>query len=130
MEPENEFPQHQPWDNEFTLQDGKTPTVGPIYGLSEKELAEVRSYIKERLAKGHIRESKSPAGYPILFVPKKNGKLRMCVDYRKLNDITIKNSTLLPRINETLDRLHEADEFTKLDIIEAYYRIRVKEEEE
>jgi transposase InsO family protein len=126
VEPENELPQHQPWDHEITLQEGKTPTFGPIYGLSEKELAEVRSYIKERLAKGHIRESKSPAGYPILFVPKKNGKLRMCVDYRKLNDITIKNRYPLPNISELQDRLSHAKIFTALDLRDGYHLVRIK----
>src|SRR5207247_1344757 len=87
---ELELPEHQPWDHEITLQEGKTPTFEPIYALSEKELKETREYIKERLNKGHIQESKSPAGYPILFVPKKNGQMRMCVDYRKLSNKVIR----------------------------------------
>jgi len=129
-EPEHELPQHQPWDHEIKLQEGKQPTFGPIYGLSEKELAEVRSYIKERLAKGHIRPSKSPAGYPILFVLKKNGKLRMCVDYRKLNDITIKDRYPLPNISELQDRLAHAKIFTALDLRDGYHLVRIKKGDE
>ena len=94
------LPQHKPWDHEIKLEPGKQPTFGPIYSLSEKELATLRTYIDENLAKGFIRPSESPAGYPILFVPKKDKTLRLCVDYRKLNDITIKNRYLLLNISE------------------------------
>ena len=73
--------EHKPWDYEITLQEGKQLTFEPIYGLSEKHLKATREYIQERLAKGYIRESKSPAGYLILFVPKKSGNDRLCVDY-------------------------------------------------
>ena len=79
---------------------GKEPTFGPIYALSEKELKTLREGLDKDLARGFIRKSTSPAGYPILFVPKKDGLLRQCVDYRKLNDITIKNRYLLPNITE------------------------------
>jgi hypothetical protein len=71
-----------------------------IYPLSQKELAVLEEYIKENLKKGNIEYSKSSAGYPILFVPKKGGELRIYVDYRQLNDITIKDRHLLPLINE------------------------------
>ena len=70
----------------------------PIYGLSEPQLKAVREYIDENLAKGYIRESDSLAGFLILFVLKNDGTLRLCVDYRKLNDITRKNRYLLPNI--------------------------------
>ena len=85
------LPKHQPWDHEIKLQPGTEPGFGPIYQLSEKELQVLREYLEENLKKGFIRESQSPAGYLILFAPKKDGSLRLCVDYRKLNDITIKN---------------------------------------
>src|SRR5437764_13191104 len=78
------LPKHQPWDHTIPLQEGKQPTFRPVYSCSEKELEALRDYLDENLAKGFIRESSSPAGYPILFVPKKNGKLRLCVDYRKI----------------------------------------------
>ena len=78
--------------------EGKTPTALPIYSLSERELETLRKYIEENLAKGYIRPSKSLVRFPILFVPKKDGKLRICVDYRKLNNIIIKNRYTLPLI--------------------------------
>ena len=124
------LPRYQPWDHEIELEPGKEPTFGPIYALSEKELKVLREYIDENLKKGFIRESKSPAGYPILFAPKKDGSLRLCVDYRKLNDITIKNRYPLPNIGELQDRLGQAKIFTKLDLRGAYNLIRMKEGEE
>ena len=109
---------------------GKEPTFGPIYALSEKELETLREYLDENLKKGFIRPSDSPAGYSILFARKKDETLRLCVDYRKLNDITIKNRYPLPNIRELRDRLAGARYFTKLDLRGAYNLIRIKEGEE
>ena len=86
----------------------------------------MRDYIKDSLKKGWIRRSISPAGAPILFVAKKGGGLRLCVDYRGLNAITVKNRHALPLIDETLDRLVGAVVYTKLDMKDAYHRIRIK----
>lgn len=122
---EGALPKHQPWDHQIKLMEGKEPTFGPIYQLSEIELKALDEYLKVNLAKGFIRPSTSSAGYPILFIPKKNGKLRMCVDYRKLNDITVKNRYPLPNANELRDRLQGAQWFTKLDMRGAYNQIRV-----
>lgn len=124
------LPKHQPWDHEIPLVEGKFPSAQPIYSLSEKELTALREYIETNLAKGYIRPSKSPARYPILFVPKKDGKLRMCVDYRRLNEITVKNRYTLPLIQELQDRVKGARFFTKMDIREGYYKIRIKKGEE
>ena len=124
------LPIHQPWDHEIRLEQGKQPTFGPIYALSEKELGTLRKYLDENMKKGFIQKSESPAGYPILFVPKKDGSLRLCVDYRKLNDITIKNRYPLPNISELQDRLSEAKIFTALDLRGAYNLIRMKAGEE
>jgi hypothetical protein len=96
-----------------------------LYTLSQKELEALREYIDENLKKGFIRRSESPAGAPVLFVPKKDGVLRLCVDYRALNSITIKNRCPLPLISETLDRLRTAKYFTKLDLKGAYNLVRV-----
>jgi hypothetical protein len=82
------------------------------------------------LAKGFIQKSKSSAGYPILFVAKKDGTLRLCVDYRKLNAITKKNRYPLPNIQELRDRLSNAKIFTALDLRGAYNLIRIKKGEE
>ena len=124
------LPAHKPYDHEIKIMPGKEPTMERLYGLSEKELAEVRDYIKKNVEKGYIRESKSSAGYPILFVPKKDGTLRMCVDYRKLNDITIKDRYPLPNISELQDRLRGAKFFTALNLREGYYNIHIKEGDE
>jgi hypothetical protein len=110
--------------------EGKQPKIQPIYSLSEKELDTLREHIKKNLTKNYIRPSTSPARYPILFVPKKDGKLRMCVDYRRLNEITVKNRYTLPLIHEMQDRIRKARIFSKFDLREAYYKIRMKKGEE
>ncbi len=80
-------------------------SFGPIYNLSQTELAALRKYIDENLGKGFIRHSKSPAGAPILFVKKKGESLRMYVDYQGLNKVTKKNRYLLPLISGLLQQL-------------------------
>ena len=90
----------------------------------------LREYLEENLTKGSIRESCSSAGYPILFVLKKNGKLCLCINYQQLNSITIKNCYLLPRIDATMDKINGATHFTKLDLQGAYSLVRMKEGEE
>jgi hypothetical protein len=98
--------------------------------MSEKELQELKAYINKNIKKGFIRPSESPAGYSVMFVPKKNGKLRLCVDFQKLNDITIKNRYPLPNIGELRDQLSHAEIFTALDLQGAYNLIRIKKEKE
>jgi transposase InsO family protein len=102
------------------------PPFGPLYNLSVKELEVLRRYLEDAVKNGWIRPSTSPAGAPILFVPKKDGTLRLCVDYRGLNKVTIKNRHPLPLISEILDRLQGAGYYTKLDLKNAYHRIRIQ----
>jgi hypothetical protein len=102
------------------------PPFGPIYALAEKEQQELRKYFETNLQRGLIRYSRSPAGALILFVPKKNGKLRLCVDYKKLNQIIKKNRNALPFISEILNKLGSAKIFIKLDLKNAYHRLRIK----
>ena len=85
------------------------PPFGPTYPLSESELRVLRKYLDEMLASGKIVRSTSPAVAPILFVPKPDGTLRLCIDYRGLNKITIKNRYPLPLMNELRDRLGKQD---------------------
>jgi hypothetical protein len=113
-------------EHTIDLEPGSQPPFGPIYSLSEKQLGVLSEYLEENLAIGRITPSISPAGAPVLFVPKKDGTLRMCVDYRSLNKITIKNRYPLPLIGDLLDRLAGARYFSKLDIRDAYHRIRIR----
>ena len=124
------LPKHQEWDHEIKIIEGCKPTKQPIYPLSPQKLDALREYLEENLQKGFIRESQSPAGYPILFVPKPDGLLRLCVDYRALNSITVKNSYPLPLILELQDRFQGAQWFTKFDIPGAFNQIRIKEGDE
>jgi Reverse transcriptase (RNA-dependent DNA polymerase)/RNase H-like domain found in reverse transcriptase len=124
------LPQHGQWDHEIPLEEGEEPPFSPIYQMSEADLGTLREYIDENLKKGFIRPSNSPAGSPVLFVPKKDGKKRLCVDYRKLNAITVKDRYALPLADELRDRLSGAKVFTKLDLRGAYNLIRMKKGEE
>ena len=90
-------------EHAIELENGKQPPFGPIYSLGPVELETLKTYIKTNLANGFIHPSKFPAGAPILFNKKPNGSLRLCVDYRGLNNITIKNRYPLPLIGESLD---------------------------
>ena len=94
------------------LEEGKQLLFGPIYSLGAVKLETLKTYIKINLANGFIRPSKSPAGGPILFNRKPDGSLRLCVDYRGLNNITIKNQYPLPLIGKSLDRLGRIRRFT------------------
>jgi hypothetical protein len=124
------LPPHRPYDLSIDLEPGKSPPFGPLYSLSEVELKALREWLDENLSKGFIRASQSPAGAPILFVKKKDGGLRLCVDYRALNNITIKNRYPLPLIPEALDRLRQAKIYSKFDLKGAYNLVRIKEGDE
>jgi hypothetical protein len=84
--------------------------------MPPKELAELKNQLQELLGKGYIRPSSSPWGCPSLFVKKKDGSLRLCVDYRPLNAITIKNKYPLPRVDVLFDQLAGAKVFSNIDI--------------
>lgn len=124
------LPPHAPWDHTIEIESGKSIPTSKIYPLSASELEVLSTYLDENLKSGFVRPSSSPVGAPILFVKKKDGSLRLCVDYRNLNSVTIKNKYPLPLINETLDRLCGAKFFTKIDIRNAYHRIRIAEGQE
>ena len=109
------------------LEDGNRLSYRSIYSLGLVELETLKTYIETHLKIGFIQSSKSPAGAPILFNKKPDGSLRLCVDYRGLNNLTIKNRYPLPLIGESLDRLGRAKRFTQLDLTSAYHRMRIKE---
>jgi hypothetical protein len=114
----NELPPHCLYDHRIPLKEGFTPPFGPIYSVSRTELEALRKGLDENLSKGFIRASSSPAGAPIIFVKKGDGSLCLCVNYRGLNEGTIKNRYPLPLLHETLLHLQKAKYFTKLDICE------------
>ena len=119
------LPPKREQDFHIDLSPGATPQKKGVYRLSEAELQEMRRQLAELIDKGHIRPSKSPWGSPVLFVPKKDGGLRMCVDYRALNKLTVKNSYPLPRIDEIFDHLRGAKFFSKIDLRSGYHQIRL-----
>ena len=126
----NVLPPHRVYDCEINLKDNSILFYGPLYPLTELERDELKKQLKELLDKGFIRKSTSPAGAPVLFVRKKDGTLRLVIDYRKLNEMTIRNSYPLPLISELLDRVKGAKVFTKLDLKSAYNLVRIKEGDE
>jgi hypothetical protein len=96
------------------------------YRMPPKELAELKKQLQELLDKGYIHPSSSPWGCPALFVKKKDGSLRLCVDYRPLNAVTIKNKYPLPRINVLFDQLAGAKVFSKIDLQSRYHQIKIR----
>jgi transposase InsO family protein len=119
------LPPHRPYDHKIDLEDGATLPTGCVYNMSEVELKTLKDYIDEMLGKGFIRSSRSPVGAPVLFVKKKDGSLRLCVDYRALNKITRKNKYPIPLIGNLIDRLNGAKYFTKIDLRAGYNNIRI-----
>jgi hypothetical protein len=95
--------------------------------MSPAELTELNKQLADLLDKGYVRPSVSPFGAPVLFAKKKDGTLRLCIDYRSLNKATIKNKYPLPRIDDLLDQLHGATYFSKIDLQAGYHQIRVKQ---
>jgi hypothetical protein len=115
-------------DVEFVieLQPGTAPISKRPYRMPPKELAELKVQLQELLDKGYIRPSSSPWGSPALFVKKKDGSLRMCVDYRPLNAVTIKNKYTLPRVVVLFDQLAGAKVFSNIDLRSGYHQIKIR----
>ncbi|GJY59217.1 putative reverse transcriptase domain-containing protein [Tanacetum coccineum] len=104
---------------------GSIPVVKSPYLLAPFEMEELSGQLKELQDKGFIRPSSSPWGAPVLFVKKKDGSFRMCIDYRELNKLTIKNRYPLPRINDLFDQLQGSQYFSKIDLRSIYHQLRV-----
>jgi hypothetical protein len=126
----NKLPPHHPYDHHIPLKEGFTPPFGPIYSLSRTELEALQKWLDKNLSKGFILASSSPASAPILFIKKGDGSLCLCVDYRGLNEGTMKNCYPLLLLHKTLLHLQKAKYFTKLDIHGAYNLVRMAEGEE
>jgi hypothetical protein len=106
------------------------PSFRPLYNLSRSELGVLKDYLENALVKRWIRPLKSSADAPVLFVLKKEEGLRLCVNYRGLNNLMKKNHYPLLLISETLDRLIDAQVFTKINLKDAYYQVRIQEGDE
>ncbi|GJT64874.1 putative nucleotidyltransferase, ribonuclease H [Tanacetum coccineum] len=108
---------------------GATPIVKSPYRLAPSEMQELSGQLQELQDKGFIRPSYSPWGAPVLFVKKKDGSLRMCIDYRELNKFTIKNRYSLPRIDDLFDQLQGSHYFSKIDLRSGYHQLCVHEDD-
>jgi hypothetical protein len=111
------------------LQPGTTPISKAPYKMSREELAELKIQLKDLLDKGFIHPSSSPWGCPTSFISKKDKGLRLCVDYRPLNAVTIKNKYPLPRIDILFDQLAGAQVFSKIDLHSGYHQIKIRDED-
>ncbi|GJY83891.1 putative reverse transcriptase domain-containing protein [Tanacetum coccineum] len=130
-----------PWGNETLIIHGDgmefqidlVPGAAPIawapYRLSPSEMKELSEQLKELSDKGFIRPSSSPWGAPVLFVKKKEGSFRMCIDYRELNKLTVKNRYPVPRIDDLFDQLQGSSVYSKIDLRSGYHQLRVREED-
>jgi hypothetical protein len=127
-----EFPRMPPErELEFTidLKQGTEPIVRTPYRMSTPELQELKMQLKELLDLGLIRPRVSSWGTPVIFIRKKDGSWRLCIDYRQLNKATIKNQYPLPRIDDLFDQMKGATVFSKIDLRSGYHQLRIKEDE-
>ncbi|GJP72841.1 hypothetical protein CLOP_g3607 [Closterium sp. NIES-67] len=124
----DELPPYRTHQHEIVEEPGSKPTFRAPYRLSPTEVADMKKQIEYLLAKGLIRPSTSLYSAPILFTPKPDGSLRMCIDYRALNKQTIKNKYQIPRIDDLIDRLRGATVFSKLDLRSGYWQIRMADD--
>ncbi|GJU56296.1 putative reverse transcriptase domain-containing protein [Tanacetum coccineum] len=108
---------------------GAAPIARAPYRLASSEMKELSDQLKELLEKGFIRPSSSPWGAPVLFVKKKDGSFRMCIDYRELNKLTIKNRYPLPRIDDLFDQLQGSCVYSKIDLRSGYHQLCIREED-
>jgi hypothetical protein len=128
------FPEELPgmppdWDIEFIIEliPGTAPIAQRPYRMNPQELEELKKQLANMLSKGLIRPNASPWGSPVLFVDKRDGTIPLCVDYRKLNEVTIKNKYPLPKIEDIFDQLNGAKVFSKINLRTRYHQLKVRE---
>ncbi|GJX20599.1 putative reverse transcriptase domain-containing protein, partial [Tanacetum coccineum] len=114
---------------QIDLMPGATPVAQAPYRLALSEMKELSEQLQELSDKGFIRPSSSPWGAPVLFVKKKDGSFRMCIDYRELNKLTVKNRYPLPRIDDLFDQLQGSSVYSKIDLRSGYHQLRVREQD-
>jgi len=125
-----DLPPRRRVDHAIEMVPRMAPPAKAPYRMSHEELKELKVQFEELLMKGYIKPSKSPYGAPVFFVHKKDGTLRMCVDYRAFNKATVKNRYLLPRIDDLFDHFSGAKVFSRIDLCSGYYQIRIAERDE
>lgn len=125
-----QLPPRREVDHAIELEPGSKPTAKAPYRMAPPELKELQRQLKDLLEAGFIRPSKAPYGAPVLFQRKSDGSLRLCIDYRALNKVTIKNKYPIPLVEDLFDQLGGAKYFTKLDLRSGYYQVRIAEGDE
>ncbi|GJU95464.1 putative reverse transcriptase domain-containing protein [Tanacetum coccineum] len=115
-------------ESQIDLVPGATPVARAPYRLAPSEMKEVAEQLQDLTDKGFIRPSSSPWGARVLFVKKKDGSFRMCIDYKELNKLTVKNRYPLPRIDDLFDQLQGSSIYSKIDLRSGYHQLRVREE--
>nr|GFA67382.1 putative reverse transcriptase domain-containing protein [Tanacetum cinerariifolium] len=123
------LPSTRPVEFQIDLVPGAAPVARAPYRLTPSEMKELAEQLKELSNKGFIRPSSSPWGAPVLFVKKKDGSFRMCIDYRELNKLTVKNRYPLPRIDDLFDQLQGSSVYSKIDLRSGYHQLRVRKED-
>ncbi|GJY91796.1 putative nucleotidyltransferase, ribonuclease H [Tanacetum coccineum] len=123
------LPQTRQVEFQIDLVPGATPVARVPYRLAPSKMKELSEQLKELSDKGFIRPSSSPWGAPVLFVKKKDGSFWMCIDYRELNKLTVKNRYLLPRIDDLFDQLQWSSVYSKINLRSGYHQLRVREED-
>ncbi|GJR15359.1 putative reverse transcriptase domain-containing protein [Tanacetum coccineum] len=114
---------------QIDLISGAAPAARAPYRLASSEMQELSNQLQELADRGFIRPSTSPWGAPVLFVKKKDGSFRMCIDYQELNKLTIKNCYPLPRIDDLFDQLQGSSVYSKIDLRSRYHQLRVRDED-
>ncbi len=123
--PATHLPPHRSYDHKIELEGDEQPPRSRLYPMSGHKLQKVKEYLEENLKKEFITPSKAPFASPILFAEKKDGSLRFCVDYRKLNALTKRDRYPIPLIDEVLARIQGSKYLTRLDIIAAFNKLRI-----
>ncbi|KAL4013763.1 hypothetical protein IC575_025946 [Cucumis melo] len=121
------LPPHREVEFAIEFEPGTVPISRAPYRMAPTVLKELKMQLQELLDKGFIRPSVSPWGAPVLFVKKKDGSMRLCIDYRELNKVTVKNRYPLPRIDDLFDQLQGATVFSKIDLRSGYHQLRIKD---
>nr|GFB15237.1 putative reverse transcriptase domain-containing protein [Tanacetum cinerariifolium] len=123
------LPPARPIEFQIDLIPGAAPVARAPYHLAPSEMKELSEQLQELFDKGFIRPSSSPWGAPVLFVKKKDGSFRMCIDYRELNKLTVKNRYPLPRIDDLFDQLQGSSIYSKIDLRSGYHQLSVREQD-